>query len=388
MRLAEKESCTGCGACVNICPVEAIGMKRDDFGFLYPDVVGKCIECGKCERVCPVLSEAHASPELNEVYAAYAVDEGIRADSSSGGVFSLLANGILANRGSVYGACYDSDYSVIHICVEKPEDLYRLRGAKYAQSDIGYCFRDVRQKLAEGREVLFSGTPCQVAALHTFLGRNHEKLLLVDMVCHSVPSPLAWNNYVRYRAKQDNDGLLPIKINLRSKHTGWSHYTYSNLYEYGGGKKCSALSGEDPYMRMFVGGYISRESCAVCRFKGLERISDITLGDLWGAWDFCPEMDDNKGTSLLLVHSEKGAESLRSIQPELRMKKIPTGAACSYNPAICKAYTPGAKRSSVISAAAAGEFDAALRELDEKRGSFLRRILKRIKRWARRETTP
>lgn len=379
MRLAEKESCTGCGACVNACPVDVLCLKRDENGFYTPQMVGTCIDCGQCARACPILSKCGGTPGFKGAYAAYTVDEESRSASSSGGVFSVLADNVLTRGGAVFGAAYADGFSVSHICVEHSDALARLRGAKYVQSDIGFCFREIKQKLDCGQPVLFSGTPCQVAGLTAFLGRDYDHLLLVDLVCHSVPSPNAWMGYVRYRAAKDNNGILPEMINLRSKHTGWSNYSYSNLYEYRDGTAYSSRSGDDPFMRLFVGGCISREACASCRFKGLERVSDMTLGDFWGVWEVCPDMDDNRGTSLLLVHSEKGAEILKTIQPELRMKPVDAEVACSFNPAVFRSFPLDARRSRMLALAAAGEYDAALREFDAPRKSLLKKIWKMIK---------
>lgn len=281
--LASYNECTGCSACINICSKRCLTMKADEYGFLYPTLQHPdlCAKCGMCSKVCPVSSnnKKREKGEATEACAVYSKDVSVREASSSGGVFSELAFEIFKIGGSVYGASYDNHFYIRHICAEKVEDLNLLRGAKYAQSDLGYSFREIKKKLEMGQPILFAGTPCQVAGLKSFLQKDFEGLFTADFVCHGVPSPVVWKNYVEYRARTDNAGQLPERINLRSKHTGWSHYQYSNVYRYGNGATYSVKSGADLYMRLFVRNYINRNCCAECSFKGYDRGSDITLGD-------------------------------------------------------------------------------------------------------------
>ena len=295
-----------------------------------------CVSCGLCERACPVVTPMEIPGRMPAAYAAYTRDEALRLESSSGGVFSEIAKRVLEQKGAVFGATYNEQLEVVHICVEQVTDLARLRGAKYAQSCLGDTFLQVKARLDRGQQVLFSGTPCQVAGLKGFLNREYPNLLTVDFVCHSVPSPMAWKAYVRYRAQQDQDGQLPEKINLRSKHTGWSRYGYSNLFVYRSGTTHSVVSGQSLYMRLFGGGYLSRESCENCRFKGYSRVSDLTLGDFWGIWDLHPEMDDNKGTSLVLVQSKLGEIVMEQIRERLVIKPVTLEEASRQNPAMVR----------------------------------------------------
>lgn len=365
---------------MNICDSRAITMQADEFGFLYPQLTGTCAGCGKCDSICPVQMGENGKPDCTEAYAAYAKDETIRADSSSGGVFSLLALDVLERGGAVYGAAFDERFAIKHICVEKVSELSRLRGAKYAQSDVAECFREIREGLERGQQILFSGTPCQAAGLHSFLGKEYDTLLLVDTVCHSVPSPAAWLQYVKYRADCDNGGALPKHINQRSKRSGWSRYAYSSLFEYENGTTYCASPSDDLYRKLFVGGYLSRESCASCRFKGLDRISDITLGDFWGIWDICPEFDDNKGTSLLLVHSEKGKKAIEALTSgAMKSTRVALESAYAENQAIIKPYKPSEKRDEALAACVAGDFGACQKILNPSKASLFRRIMRKIK---------
>ena len=181
-----------------------------------------------------------------------------------------------------------------------------MQGAKYVQSELRDTFLEAENALKAGRKVLFSGTPCQIAGLKNYLGKEYDNLLTVDLVCHGVPSPLVWESYLKYRKEKDGQSEVADKVNMRSKVTGWSRYNYSVEYKYKDGQVYQKKNGEDPYMRAFVSNMILRPSCNECHFKGLERCSDFTLGDFWGIWNIKPEMDDDKGTSLVVVHSEKG----------------------------------------------------------------------------------
>lgn len=353
------EYCTGCSACKEICPKKCIEMQPNQYGFLYPVLINEteCSNCGLCDKVCPLFKDKKGSLEQTIAYAAYNKDNDIRYKSSSGGVFTEVAKFVLQKNGSVFGAIYDEEYKVIHCRIEKIDDLDLLRGAKYAQSDLQNIFNMVEQDLKKDKYVLFSGTPCQVAGLNYYLKLKYEKLICIDFVCHSVPSPLIWKNYVKYRAQKDNMGELPIDVNLRSKHTGWTKYSYSNLYTYANNKQYSQYSGNDLFMKLFVGNYINRDSCSVCQFKGYQRISDITLADFWGIWDIDPELDDNKGTSLILLHSEKGKEIFNLIKNSLISKEVSLEDASKYNPSLVESSTRNSKYIQVLNMGINGKFD-------------------------------
>lgn len=384
-KLAEKEYCTGCTACASVCPKGCIAMLPDENGFLCPVIEEEtCVGCGLCEKSCPVLAPVRTTIELPRAYAAYSKDETVRLESSSGGVFTEIAKTILNEGGAVFGAVYNEHFEVVHICAETERDLARLRGAKYAQSDLRGVFAQVKAHLIQGQQVLFSGTPCQVGGLAAYLQKPYENLLTVDFVCHSVPSPMAWKEYVKYRSQQDNEGALPERINLRSKETGWSHYRYSNQFEYADGKKHTARSGESLFMKLFVGGYINRESCANCRFKGYKRVSDLTIGDFWGIWDIAPEMDDNKGTSVVLVQSERGAEVMERLRDRLTQKPVTLEETSRQNGAMLNPKAPNDVRSEALEYIRAGKMSCCERwflppepTIMQKARNAARRILRR-----------
>ena len=237
--LANQNACVGCTACASICPKQCIEMKKDSNGFAYPGIIHptSCVECGMCERVCPILNERVKNNGLPSAYAALSKEESVRMNSSSGGIFSELAKIVISQHGVVYGAAYDEKFEVHHCCVDNVDELHRLQGAKYAESSLGNLFIDILDRLKQEQFVLFSGTPCQVAGLKSFVRKDFDNLICVDFVCHGVPSPMVWKSYIEYRAKEDADGKLPYSINLRSKETGWSKYQYSNVFEYENGKQ-------------------------------------------------------------------------------------------------------------------------------------------------------
>lgn len=386
--LAKIADCTGCGACVAACRMKLISLVEDSEGFGYPTLEHPelCENCSLCEKTCPVLTPLKHCSDRPTAFAAYIKDKAIRCKSSSGGVFSELATYILAQAGVVFGAAYDEEFDVHHICVENIDELACLRGAKYSQSKLGPTYQNIQRYLMSGRKVLFSGTPCQVAGLKSFLHKEYENLICIDFVCHGVPSPMAWKAYVTFRARSDNDGQLPQSINLRSKETGWSRYRYSNVFEYKNGKRYLCPSGDSLFMKLFVGDYICRPSCENCSFKGYSRISDLTLGDFWGIWNISPEMDDDSGTSLILCQSNHGAELLNNISDKIVMKQVTLEEASRQNKSILTASPANPRRREAMEIIRAGNIsiceawfhqpkESIVKKLRHMAGNMLRKCL-------------
>lgn len=372
VNLTDKLHCTGCAACKAVCQREAISMQADEEGFLYPHVdASKCINCGMCQRICPSLKPAEARRPRN-VYAAMAKDEALRLASSSGGVFSLLANDVLSKGGVVFGAAFDhNDWHVFHKFVENKTDLSELRGSKYLQSDIGGCYRQVKAFLDAGRLVLFSGTPCQIAALNKFLalqkGTSFDNLLLVDVVCHAVPSPLAWRRYLEKRM----DGFGKISsISFRSKNFGWKKFSLSIVFA--NEKEYLSALNDDPFMRGFLVELCNRPSCHNCPCKNLRSGSDVTIADFWGVDTQLPGMDDDKGTSLVLVNTEKGAESFAAISHVVNCKAGQFDDAVKYNTAIVRPTSPHRNRSRFFCNVNKSDFDVLVNRM--LRPTFMLRI--------------
>lgn len=307
-----KKDCCGCHGCAIACPKQCITMERDEEGFWYPRVdESACVHCGLCEKVCPVLNAVPADETAKPAaYAAMNEETGIRLESSSGGVFSALAQQVIASGGIVFGAAWSENFrEVRHIGVESMEDLALLRGSKYVQSTMGDCYARAKNALAAGRQVLFSGTPCQVEGFQIFLGKEYENLLLVDIICHGVPSPDVWKKYLEECEK--SAGAPVRSVEFRNKDTGWQSSAVKLVFT--NGKVQSKVLSEDYFINAFLRNACLRPSCHDCRFKKLNRVSDVTLADFWGVETICPELEDDKGTSLVLVHSEKGHRILEGL---------------------------------------------------------------------------
>lgn len=361
-KLADKKNCTGCTACANACPHGCITMQEEEFGFLYPRIGENCIHCGMCKRACPILNPTEKSKD-SMAFAAYSKNDATKMNSSSGGLFTELAEAILADGGVVYGSEYDSDYKVRYCAIEDSRELYHLQGAKYSQSILEDTFKEVRKSLESGQKVLFVGMPCAVAGLKLFLYKDYPNLFCIDFVCHGVPSPKAWKEYVRYRAEADNSGVYPKRINQRSKISGWSRYRYSIVYDYSDTKKVIFPNGQDLFMDLFVKDYINRDSCQDCRFKGIERFSDITIGDFWGIWNVAPEIDDSKGISLVICHSVRGQQLLKQIKNRVCMSEVTFEDAIRENPSIVNSAIANTQRKKILTMACKGQYDEIEKEI-------------------------
>ena len=306
-------------------------MASDEEGFLYPRInQADCVDCGLCERVCPQLnSEKREHPETpRSCYAAISKDLEIRLLSSSGGVFSLLADKILGQNGVVFGARFDEQFAVYHSYTESPEGLPPFRGSKYAQSDLRGVYSQVRQFLQANRPVLFSGTPCQIAGLRGFLGgKEYNQLFLVSVICHGAPSPLVWRDYLDHIT----GGPRPTSVNMRNKDNGWGPGDYRMVIQRGEEELMNTQATGTPYMRAFLTNLTLRPSCYSCHFRG-NHGSDLTLGDYWGIEKIHPRMADNKGTSLILVYTDKGQRLMEGI--DMRLEKSLYEDALKENPYI------------------------------------------------------
>lgn len=371
----KKFDCCGCYSCYNSCPVSAIKMEKDNVeGVLYPVVDGdRCVECGRCVRRCPALNSRNPVKAMKKgnpyCFAAMAKDDSIRENSSSGGIFSLLSGKILDDGGIVFGAAFDSDYSVEHIKVTRKENLSKLRGAKYVQSRINFTYRDVNSELKSGRKVLFSGTPCQCEGVAAYLGRDYDNLYLIDFICHGIPSPMIWQKYLKFRSQ----GKLISSVYFRKKISSWELYSMEITF-----KDTSNYIQDwhhDVYMRGFIRNLYLRSSCYTCQYRKRRRISDITLADFWGIDDLLPDMNDNRGTSLLLVQSGKGMELLKDT--ECKMMRVDYEQAINHNPAYFKSPATHAKREEFFKRIATGENIEGL-ILDCTRDSLYKRMRQKL----------
>lgn len=324
-------------------------MQADEEGFLYPEVdSATCIDCGLCEKVCPIYNNKVSPRKPIETLAAKNRDEEVRRTSSSGGVFTLLAERTIKRGGVVFGARFDENWSVEHGYAETMEAVAAFRGSKYLQSRMGESYKQAEQFLKHGREVLFSGTPCQIAGLRSFLRKDYENLLLVDFVCHGVPSPLVFKKYLEEEKRQfarkggkfsfalpskhsltgrdshSASGVSVEAVSFRDKRLGWKKYSFAlslSKASAAGEKNTVSLSKcfqENTFMGAFLQNLILRPSCYACPAKGGRSGSDITLGDFWGIEKFLPDFDDDRGVSLVMAQSPKGGEALAELEMDCR----------------------------------------------------------------------
>lgn len=315
-----KEQCCGCTACKNICPRHAITMKSDEEGFLYPIIdKDKCIKCKLCKKVCNFQKTINQDNELTNqlVYAVKHKDEKIRRCSTSGGVFTAISDNIFDNNGIVYGAAYNSNMVVCHQRANNKEERNKFRGSKYVQSDLKNTFKEVKELLKEDKHVLFTGTPCQIDGLNSYLKNiNSKKLITCDIVCHGVPSPLIFKNYIELSEQKNKDKI--INYYCRDKVNGWHSHTERAIYI--SGRQDYKSSTMQIYKTLFFSHNILRPSCHKCKYTNLNRCSDITIADFWGIEKSLPEFDDNKGVSLVLVNSDKGREMFGNIKKDINYK--------------------------------------------------------------------
>lgn len=327
IQVLDKHNCCGCSSCVQTCPKQCISFDEDREGFRYPLVNRElCVDCGQCEKVCPMLNRNDAvTPQ--QVFAAINPSEETRLKSSSGGIFTMLAEKILSEGGVVFGARFNEQWGVVHDYTESIDGLAEFRGSKYSQSIIGAAYKQARDFLTAGRKVLFTGTGCQIAGLKLFLRKDYENLLTVEIACHGVPSPKVWREYV----KTVSDGKLLSNIVFRDKRNGWNGYGLSFIGADGKELLFEHASTND-YMQCFLNDLCLRPSCSNCPAKAGASGADLLIGDFWGIDSIHPEMHDDKGCSLVIAYSDKGQNLLK----QLNLKNLDTTfeEACRYNPCI------------------------------------------------------
>lgn len=357
IQIKDKKDCCGCSACAQRCPKQCITMQSDDKeGFLYPVVdTTLCINCGLCNKVCPVINQSEARKPL-KVYAAYNKDVEIRLQSSSGGIFTLLAEDTIKKGGVVFGVKFDKEWMPVFGYTETIEGIAPFRGSKYVQATVGTAYKDAETFLKAGREVLFSGTPCQVAGLRKYLRKDYENLLTVDIICHGVPSPKVWKMYlketsdklIQSSSNQDNDDSKEYKpsindISFRSKSTGWKNYSFQLKYNSLAKKSDEStvfteIFSRNSYMRAFLNDTILRPSCYSCPSKENKSHSDITIADFWGIDKIAPAFDDDKGCGLIFVNTNKGEAIYKSL--DIISKAHNLDESVRYNSAYYKSCTP------------------------------------------------
>ncbi len=315
--------CTGCEACCQTCKHDAIRMEYKADGFGYPSIdKTKCVECGLCKKICP--SNSTVSSNASIPYLAYSLNTADRLDSSSGGVFSVIAKYVLQKKGIVYGAAYDDTLTLRHISIENENDMHKLRGSKYVQSYIGKTYEECYQQLTQGRLVYFMGTPCQIAGLKTFLHHDYSNLITSDFICHGVPSGQLFKEYIEQYQRNNNLKILDYKF--RSKKRFGQGIDLELLVKKRQKNKVIFLCAESvPFFYGFWKNMTLRESCYRCKYSKTKRVSDITLADFWTVKKFFPKMKTSDGISLMLVNSDKGKTIFDSIKKDMYVADIPSG---------------------------------------------------------------
>ena len=318
-------NCTGCSACSNLCPTDAISMQRNDKGFWKPSVnYDICIDCGLCKKRCIALNPNYSNSSEPECYSLIA-DDRIRKISSSGGAFSLFADSILDEEGYVCGAAYTSEFDVEHIIINNKDDLYKLRGSKYMQSNVAAVQPKIKRLLEDGKKVLFSGMPCQVAGLYAYLGKKYDNLYTIDLLCHGITSYKVFKKY----QTDVLDGKKMQKLEFKAKEP-WGWHAGVNAYFIDGSKYSEPLE-RDPFFKSYLRSISKNDACGNCPSNKLPRPGDITIGDFWGIHKCDSEMFDNKGTSLVLLNNERARKLFKIIEPNAKVKKEKLSDAISGN---------------------------------------------------------
>lgn len=371
----KKEDCCGCKACSNACPNDAISFLPDEYGFQYPVINSeRCIGCEKCVKTCDFQKKEATGHTPIEGMAARHKEKAIYDNSTSGGVFTAIAEWIFAKGGLVYGCAYNSDMKPVHKVAENPEELVAMRGSKYVQSDTGYIYRDVKEKIKEGRYVLFTGTPCQVAGLYSFLGKtNTENLLTVDIVCHGVPSQEVFGKYIHFLEKKYRQKIIDFKF--RDKRYEWERPVISVAFKEGGSKWW--FSTTDVYYTNFNKGNLQRPSCFSCKYSCPSRCGDITIGDFWGYQKAMLKMSVKEGVSCCLLNTEKAIKIFANLN--VNYEKVDSEIIVKGNKHLRTYSNKGKNWENVMNTIMLNGFDVLSSQFRKShRKAFMKAIIKKL----------
>lgn len=317
-----KDQCNGCSACFSICPQKCINMQPDNEGFLYPTIIeNNCINCELCYNTCPSNDKDKNITEnnKNELYACWLSNDNLRSISSSGGAFSALSFKVLEKNGLIVGVCYSHDFKQVnHSIIHNINELDKFRRSKLVQSNKKDIFQKTKDLLEKKKLVLFTGTPCEIAGLNSYLKKKYNNLITIDLICGCVASPKVYKNYIDFLETKYKSKVL--SVNFKDKSIGWQERSIRIDFENGEVYKNS--TDDDPYIVSFHSRYNIRPSCFKCKFRGLERPSDITLGDFWGIKYLNNKIDDNKGISFVMINTKKGKNLLNETKDIMNLNKI------------------------------------------------------------------
>ena len=328
-----KQECSACGACINACPIDAITLVRDEYGFEYPHINESiCVSCGKCASVCKKFQSSELTLPI-KCFAGSNKDKQILKKSASGGAFSALAEYVLSKSGAVCGCVYDKNLIPIHICSENEEDVVCMRKSKYVQSNVGYVYRDILSRLKKGQMVLFTGTPCQVAGLYSVVGKGFDNLITIDLICHGVPSSYLFKKFIEYLEGKYKTKI--ISFDFRSKRYGWARFTAEFMDSTGKTKNIGKFN--EFYSGAFTAGNIFRPNCYNCRFACEKRVGDITIGDFWGHEAVDLKCDKKNGISVLTINNLNKLDLQNVLSEKLTMEEVDyaiavKGNTCLRNP--------------------------------------------------------
>lgn len=375
--------CFGCGACFQICPKGAITMLPNDEGFLFPLINNDaCIECNLCSKVCPVVEQNLAgiqNPLSSNVYAAWNNDKAQLMESTSGGIFPLLANVILSKGGIVYGCAWaENEIRAIQVRIDSNNELIKLKGSKYVQSSTEKTYLQVRNDLNEGKLVLYSGTPCIIAGLKLFLQKEYQNLYLIDLVCHGVPSPKMLTAYVNYSEKKEGYKLKNLQFRDK-RESGWRTWV---SWEKPNAKKAYKPIGLEPYMKGFFQGFFNRESCYCCSMASPRRLGDVTLADYWGIELSHPELTSKQkyGISLVLSNNKNGDDLLNGIITKATLVRSSFENAAKKNPCLLHPDPRPATRNNIYVDLNNKDFDFLANTCLKPKLAFIRKL---IPSWAK-----
>ena len=339
--IERKEDCCGCNACGDVCPKGCITFKEDIEGFWYPVVdETKCVDCGLCNKICPELNITNLKkndyPQPAHTIAAINKKMSVRWDSTSGGAFSALADAMYEEGGYVSGAIYNEDFSVRNFVSNNPDDLKKLRSSKYLQSKAEGIYKEIRDLLRKGEKVLACGTPCQMAALRSFLRKNYDNLIIVDFICRGVNSPKVYRKYLDSLERKFGGKVVYVKA--KNKELGWRNLTRKVVFD--NGKVYYGVHMQDDFRRGYHTNVFCRPSCYSCQYKGFPRMADITIADYWGIERVDPNMDNNIGTSMILLNSNKGVAFFEKVKDKLEWKETKFESILPGNFALRKSIEP------------------------------------------------
>ena len=387
--IIEKERCSGCGACMASCPKDAISMQRDSEGFDFPHIDETlCIDCGLCQKVCPPL---HYAERINKRLDKNSVQRGFAARnknfeqrlvSSSGSIFAVLAQYVLSMGGAVVGVAYDDKFNAEYKIIESDAELPLIQGSKYLQCKPSReIFKQIREILKTGRNVLFSGFACQVEGLHSFLRKDYDNLVCIDLICMGIPSAEVWQIYLNSFFK----GEKILNVNFKEKSVGWNHFNLAITTDKQEFKQWGMIN---PYFKSMFYTYNMRRSCFVCPFKRIEREADITLADCWGASRLVPQIDDNKGLSSVIVHSEKGLSLWSKVASLLDSIELPLEEIIKGNTNMIENRTCDYEKRSIfykllLSKQPQKAFLFAERQGVTKKPNILRRLINKLKTYSK-----